>query len=279
MNHFTVCKGNCTANWVNFIDVISSVLLHILRKNKKVVIHFHQPGLTVEGFIISNLQLDTGHRRLLRRDYNRLQIKILIRTTQILNVNPLHFNPFYQLFVISIQRIQNIYQLMVLLVSRRVIQTKKRIKFLKALLCRRSTHFLRFIQNHNWTVCLNNIYRSPGPKIIQLHPNSSCIFTTGIKCLNVDYHDANICTLAKIINLCQIFRVIYKSSCLLSIILHEMLLHGIKALADALTDSNAWNNYYKFTPAVLLIQFKHRFNINIGLSSASLHFHIKGTGS
>ncbi len=93
---------------------------------------------------------------------------------------------------------------MVLFMGRRIIQTEQRIKFFQALLRRNTSHFLRFIQNYNRAIGFNHIKRFSASKIVQFRPDTSCIFSTGIKCLNINNHDIHIRTLTKVVYLSQI---------------------------------------------------------------------------
>ena len=59
--------------------------------------------------------------------------------------------------------------------------------------------------------------------------------------------------LAEMVNLRQIFGVVDKEAGLFAVVLHEVLLHGVEALADALPDGNAGDHYNKLAPAILLV--------------------------
>ena len=164
---------------------------------------------------------------------------------------------------------------MVLLVGGRVVQAEQRVKLLQAFLRGRATHFLRLIQDDDRAVCFDDVDRSAAAKIIQLCTDTPCIFTTSIECLNIDDHDVDICALAIIINIRQILGVVNEETSFLAIILHEVLLHGFKALLNAFTDCDTWNHYDELAPAIQLIQFKHSLDVNIGFTGTGFHFNIK----
>ena len=168
---------------------------------------------------------------------------------------------------------------MVLLMGCGIVQTKERIKFLKALLCGRAAHFLGLVQNDDRTVGLDNVNRLSASKVIQFRANTSGILPSRIEGLDVDNHDIDIRALAEVVNLRQVFGIVNKETCLLAIVLHEVILHGLKAFADTFPDSDGGNNHYELTPAVLLIQLEHGFDVNIGLSRTCFHFHIQGAGT
>ena len=50
---------------------------------------------------------------------------------------------------------------------------------------------------------------------------------------------------------------------------------NLKGFFYALTDSNTRHNNDKLTPAVFLVQFKHRLDIHIGFTCTGFHFNIK----
>ena len=164
---------------------------------------------------------------------------------------------------------------MVLFVSGRVVQAEQRVKFLQAFLRGRATHFLWLIQDNNRAVCFDDVDRSAAAEIIQLCTDTTCIFTTGIECLNIDDHDVDICALAVIIDIRQILGVVNEETSFLAIIFHEVLLHGFKALLDTFTDCNTWNYYDELAPTIQLIQLKHGLDVNIGFTGTGFHFNIK----
>ena len=85
-----------------------------------------------------------------------------------------------------------------------IVQTKERIKFLKALLCGRAAHFLGLVQNDDRTVGLDNVNRLPTSKVVQFRANSTGILPPCIEGLDVDNHDIDIRALAEVVNLRQI---------------------------------------------------------------------------
>ena len=161
----------------------------------------------------------------------------------------------------------------------RIVQAEQRIKLFKALLCSGASHFLRFVQNDNRMICLDNINRFSAAEFIQFRADTTGILAADIECLNIDNHHINVCTLAEVVNLCQILGIVYKETSLLAVIFHEVFLHGIKALANALTDSNARHNHDELVPAVLLVEFEHGLYIHIGLAGAGFHLHVKRAGA
>ena len=49
----------------------------------------------------------------------------------------------------------------------------------------------------------------------------------------------------------------------------------LKRLFHALTDRNGGNDHNKLTPAVLLVQLEHRFDIDIGFAGAGFHLNVQ----
>ena len=134
-----------------------------------------------------------------------------------------------------------------------VVQAEQRIKLFQAFLCRLASHFLRLVQDDDRTVRFDDIDWSAGAEIIQFCADPSCIFATGIECLDVNNHDVDVCTLAVIIDIRQLFGVIHKWSNNLAIIRLEVLPHGFEALLNALTNRNTRNNDNELTPAIQFI--------------------------
>ena len=168
---------------------------------------------------------------------------------------------------------------MVLFVRGGIVQAKERIKLFQTFLRGSATHFLRLIKDNNGAVRLDNVNWFSAAEVIQFRADTPCILSTGIEGLNVYNHDVDICTLAEVINLRQILRIVHEKTSLLAVVFHKVILHGFKALADALTDSNARHDHDKLAPAILLVQFKHGLYIDVGLTRSGLHLHVKGAGA
>ena len=279
MDCFTVGKGHNSTNGINFTDTVSSILIHIFGECEKVIVHAQEPCLTVDGLVVSDFKLDARHRRFLRRDNNALQKKIAVRSAQILDIKAFDLDPLNQPLVVSVQCVKHIHQFMVLFVRGGIVQAKERIKLFQTFLRGSAAHFLRLIKDNNRTVRLDNVNWFSAAEVIQFRADTPCILSTGIEGLNVYNHDVDICTLAEVINLRQILRIIHEETCFFPIILHEVILHGFKTLADALSDSNARHNHDKLAPSVLLVQFKHGLYIYVGLTRSGLHLHVKGAGA
>ena len=57
--------------------------------------------------------------------------------------------------------------------------------------------------------------------------------------------------------------------------LHKVVCGDLKGFFHALTDRNRGNDHDELAPAVLLVQFEHRLDIDIGFARAGFHFNIK----
>ena len=142
-----------------------------------------------------------------------------------------------------------------------------------------SAHFLRLVQNHDRPVGLYHINRTPGAEVIQFCTNFPGVLAAGVERLDIDNHHVDIRTLAEMINLRQIFGVIDKEPDLFPIVFHEVLLHGLEALANSLPDSDAGHHHNKLAPAVPLVQLEHGLDVNVSLACAGFHLHVQGAGS
>ena len=124
MDDFSVGKSNSATNRINLADAIATILLHVFGEGEQVIIYTENSCLTVNGFIVTNLEFNTSHRRLLWVYDDVFQKEVAVSTTQILDIKALYFNLLYQLFIVCIQGIQHIDQVVVLLVGGRVVQAE-----------------------------------------------------------------------------------------------------------------------------------------------------------
>ena len=165
--------------------------------------------------------------------------------------------------------------------SCRVVQRKQRVKVLQSLLRNGSTHFLRLIQNNDWSVRFDNINRTARAKFITLRINNTGFFASAIffqrrcKRLRIDNHYIDAGAGRKVIQLIQVRTVVDKETGFLAVMLHKVISGNFKGLLHALTNGNRRHNHNELTPAVPLVQLEHSFDIHIGLTGAGLHFDIK----
>ena len=171
------------------------------------------------------MELDCCHRICLGK-IQSFQIYIAVCCSCSGFLNTLNHNLLYKLFIVSFHRIQTIYHVIdaVALVGSRITQCHQRREFFQVLLSLLSFNRLWLINDNNRIGLCNDINRSSGTKLIQLHINSSGILTLSIKCLRIDYHYTDRIIRRKPVNLCKLRRIIDKETNLLSIFLCKMLL-------------------------------------------------------
>ena len=283
-NGFPIGKGHLSPEWVNLRNCIALVLLHLLGNIVEIILHTQQTGLTF-SVTMADFHLHTSHRRLLGRKDNLLQIKIAVRSTQVLDFKALDFYLLYQPLIECIQRIQHINQIMLFGMSSGIVEAKQRIKVFQSLLSHFTTHFLRLVQNQNRTVGLNDINRSAGPKFITFGIDDSrflalaILLQRGRKRLGIDNHDIDPGTLGEIIQLVQIGAVINEEPCLFAVVFHKVVCGNLKGFFDSLPDCNGRHHHNKLAPAVLLVQLEHGFDIHIGFTGTGFHLDIQAATS
>ena len=75
--------------------------------------------------------------------------------------------------------------------------------------------------------------------------------------------------------LVQVGAVVDEEAGFLAVMLHKVICGDFEGLFHALTNCNGGNDHDKLAPAVLLVQLKHRLDIDIGFARAGFHFNIK----
>lgn len=105
--------------------------------------------LSLRAVLVADLHLHFCSWRILRGDDDAFQIQILVRTTKIFDLKAFDFDFLDQSLIVSVQRIQNVNQIMLLGVGSRVIQCEKWIELFQGFLSGRVlfAHLLRFVQN------------------------------------------------------------------------------------------------------------------------------------
>jgi len=218
---------------------------------------------------------------LLGRENYVIQIEITACAAQVLHLKALHVDTLYQLLTIGIECIQRIDGIVLGLVCRRVVKYKQWIESLDTRLCGITLHLLRLVHNDNRMIGGNHINRSATAKFIALGVDDTALLALatllhkGGKGLSIDNHYAQSRIGRETIELLQIAAIIDKPTSLFAIVLHKMLFQHIKTLGYALTNGNTWYYDDKFTPTILLVQFKHCLNIDVCLTCTCLHLNIE----
>ena len=247
--------------------------------------------LSLRAVLVADLHLHFCPWRILRGDDDAFQIQILVRTTQIFDLKAFDFDLFDQPLVVSVQRIQNVNQIVLLGMGSRVVQREKRGEFFQGFLSGRVlfAHLLRFIQNQDRAVGCNHINRAAGAELIPLGVDNSrsgitlatfhvLVLVHGCrKRLRVDDHDIDAGIAGKGIQLIQVAAVVDKEPCLFAVALHKVIGSDLKGLLYAFTDGDTRHNNDKFAPTIPLVQLEHGLDVNIGLACAGFHLNIQRT--
>ena len=287
----TVRKGHNTRNRVDFRHYEALVLLHFPGDVIEIIAHIQRMELSLRAVLVADLQLHFCPWRILRGDDDAFQIQILVRTTQIFDLKAFDFDFLDQPLIVSVQRIQNVNQIVLLGVGSRVVQREKRIELLQGFLRGRVlfTHLLRFVQNQDRAVGGNHINRAAGAELVPLGVNNSrsgitlaafhvLVLVHGCrKRLCVDDHDIDAGIAGKGIQLIQVAAVVDKEPCLFAVALHKVIGSDLKGLLYALTDGDTRHNNDKFAPTIPLVQLEHGLDVNIGLACAGFHLNIQRT--
>ena len=286
-----VRKGHNARDRVDFRHYEALVLLHFPGDVIEIIAHIQRMELSLRAVLVADLQLHFCPWRILRGDDDAFQIQILVRTTQIFDLKAFDFDFLDQPLIISVQRIQNVDQIVLLGVGSRVIQCEKRIELFQGFLRGRVlfAHLLRFVQNQDRTVGGNHINRAAGAELVPLGVNNSrsgitlaafhvLVLVHGCrKRLRVDDHDIDAGIAGKGIQLIQVAAVVDKEPCLFAVALHKVIGSDLKGLLYPLTDGDTRYNNDKFAPAIPLVQLEHGLDVNIGLACAGFHLNIQRT--
>ena len=153
----------------------------------------------------------------------------------------------------------------------RITQRKHGIKLFQIFFCLLSFHRLGFVNNQNRIGFCQNINGTPGTKLIQLHVNTPGIFALCIKRLGVNDHHINGIIRSKPVNLCQLGRIINKIPDLFTVLFCKMIFRSLERFVHTFTDGNAGHHDNELTPAILLVQFIHCFDVCICFPDTGFH--------
>ena len=128
MDDFSIGESYSATNRINLTDAIPTILLHVFGEWEQVIIHTENSGLTVNGFVVTDLEFNACHRRFLWTYDDVFQKEVAVRTAQIFDIKTFYFNLLYQLVIVRIQSIQYIDKVVVLFVGGRVVQAEQWVK-------------------------------------------------------------------------------------------------------------------------------------------------------
>ena len=286
-----VRKSHNTRDRVDFRHYEALVLLHFPGFIIEIIAHIQHMELSLRAVLVADLHLHFCSWRILRGNDDAFQIQILVRTTKIFDLKAFDFDFLDQSLIVSVQRIQNVDQIVLLGVGSRVIQCEKWIELFQGFLGSGVlfAHLLRFVQNQDRAVGGNHINRAAGTELVPLGVDDTrrsislaafhvlVLVHGGGKRLRVDDHDVNPGIAGKRIQLIQVAAVIDKKPCFFAVALHKVISGDLKGLFHAFTDGDTRHNNDKFAPTIPLVQLKHGLDVNISLTRASFHLNIQRT--
>ena len=287
----SVRKGHNARDRVDFRHHEALVLLHFPGFIIEIIAHIQHMELSLRAVLVADLHLHFCPWRILRGDDDAFQIQILVRTTQIFDLKAFDFDFLDQPLIVSVQRIQNVDQIMLLGVGSRVIQCEKWIELFQGFLSGGVlfAHLLRFVQNQDRTVGCDDVNRAAGTELVPLGVDNTrrsislaafhvLVLVHGCrKRLRVDDHDIDAGIAGKGIQLIQVAAVIDKEPCLFAVALHKVIGSDLKGLLYAFTDGDTRHNNDKFAPTIPLVQLEHGLDVNIGFACAGFHLNIQRT--
>ena len=153
-----------------------------------------------------------------------------------------------------------------------IAQRQQWAELLQSFLRLLTLHRLRLVDNQNWVRFCNDVNRTTGTELVQLHVNTPRVLTLGIERLRVDNHDIDGTVRRKAVNFRELGRIVDKEPDFLAVFLRKMLLRHLKGLINALADGNARHDHDELAPTVMLVQLIHGLDVGIGLANARLHF-------
>ena len=210
-----------------------------------------------------------------------LEIQILVRTAQILDLKALNFDLFHQTLVKRVKCIQHIDEVMLCFMGRGIIECKQRIEVFQRLLRHLAAHLLRLVQNQNRTVRLDNVDRSAGAELVALRIDNTALFILCAlfqrrrKRLRIDDHHVDAGVAGKRIKLIEVRAVVDEVPRLLAVMLHKVVFCHLKRLLDALADGDRRHHYDELRPTVTLVQLKHCLDVDVSLAGTGLHLNIQ----
>ena len=185
------------------VQELDRIITTVNRLDYKVVAVFlHAIGLIVEIESNSNSLCDfantggtfrvelNGCSRISLRQIDALQIDIAFRRCTSGFRNTFDSNLLNQALIVGFHRIQAIDHVIdtVRLMGGRIAQGQQGVKLAQALLRLLAFDRLRLIYNKNRIGPCNNVDRTTGAELIQLHVDTTRIFSLGIECLGIDNH-------------------------------------------------------------------------------------------
>ena len=163
----------------------------------------------------------------------------------------------------------------------RIVEHKERLELGERSLGSGALHLLRFIHDDDWTVGGYDINRTARAKFITLRVDDAALLAAATlfegsgKSLSIDDHDGYSAVLRELVELIEIRAVVDKPTGFLAVMLHEVVFEHTERLSHALADGDARHNDDELAPAILFVEFKHRFDIDVGLACAGLHFDVE----
>ena len=117
---------------------------------------------------VASLEFNASHRRVLWREVDAVEVKIMTCSSQVLYLEALHLYSLHEAFFVGIVSVERIYSVVLGFVRSRVVERKQRIELFECSLRGFAFHFLRLVHNDDWAVGGNHVNRAARSKLVAL---------------------------------------------------------------------------------------------------------------
>ena len=185
---------------------------------------------------------------------------------------------------VSVQGIEGIDGVVFGLVRGRVVECEQRVEALQGGLCGGTFHLLGLVHDYDGMIGGNHVDGAAAGKLVALVIDDAALLAAaallerGGKGLSVDDHHVQPGVAAELVKLLQVAAVIDEPAGFLAVILHEVFLKHVETLGHTLADGYAGHHNDEFAPAEAAVEFKHRFDIDIGLARTRFHLDVECHG-
>ncbi len=212
------------------------------------------------------------------------EVDVAVGSLQVLQFEAHHLYLLHQFVVVGIEGIEHIHRVVVLLVGGGVVEREEGIEGFEGGLRGVASHLLRLVEDDDRVVCGKHGDWFAGAELISLAIYYTgclvfCSFFYCVESLSVDNHHANVVRLREGIDVVETAAVINKITCLFAVLLHEVVYGDVETLLHSFADGYTRYDYDKFCPTIMLVQFKHGLDIDVGLSCSCFHLHVELAGA
>ena len=265
LERYTVEEDKLVAYGVDLLDdipvliLVDGLIFASSRQCVKVVVDVHGARFSLYPRRMSYLKNYSRLGRLVVIELDVGKIDKPLSALEVAQFKAFDLDLFYKLFLICVQCVEHIDEIVRLLVRGGIVERKQRFEPLDPLGRRVTAQLLRFVQDDDGAIRGDDVDGTARREVVLFAIDyarrviARSLFHRRRKRLRVDDHDIELFVGRKVVQFIEVFAVVDKVARLFAILFEEVVFRHLERLEHALADSDRRHDNDEFAPSVTLV--------------------------